>query len=66
MSISIDSSNSLSELNITEPVSGHSHKVRCRNLSVPQIEILTSTKLHPINEIAHLEDAGDMTIMEYS
>jgi hypothetical protein len=64
MSISIDSSNSLSELNTIEPrpsvnlrspISGASHLVDN-----------VASSLHQINEIAHLEDAGDTTIIQYS
>jgi len=63
MSISIDSTNSLSELNIIEPRSSGVN-IRSPILGLSQPEILTSTRLHPINEIAHLEDAGDMTVIQ--
>jgi hypothetical protein len=64
MSISIDSTNSLSELNNIEPRS--SFNIRSPISGISHGGENQSSNLHQINEIAHLEDAGDTTIIQYS
>ena len=61
MSISIDSTNSLSELNNIEPRSSINIRSPISHVGENQ-----STNLHQINEIVHLEDEGDNTIIQYS